>query len=269
MGAYYDDAQGRPIADGWWAINSRPVLAGYFQEELARAGSDAAVAALNVADADFVVQRATEVGLQLGPQIAPQARLSRLEVGKYWMRGFLEWYREAPLALRGDTANHRRIEDDRDAGMLILARRQYPQIDWSLDYISRHDSLWNAASVSAADLDRIDGFWGRAQVQTWQVVRGVFGNIRMPLKLSYGGRTMTLGWEIVHDWIVPKDANHGVGMLTIAHMLGEIERYNKVGASLQSSIRRVTDGYEFSSGSKTHIIALGRNTGDVVTCYRK
>ena len=90
----------------------------------------------------------------------------------------------------------------------------------------------------------------------------------MPLTVTYSGKSITLGWEVVYDWILPKDANHGVGILTISHMLSEIDKYNSVGSSRMTSIRRRTDGYEFSSGNKTHIIALGRTSGDVVSCYR-
>jgi hypothetical protein len=268
MDDYFDDAQGRPILDNWWALNQRPVLMAFYQNEVQTPGSDAHAAALDVAKMDYVVQQATVVGFNNGIQIPPQTRFSRLETGQYWMLGFLEWYCVAPNLLRGDTINHRGVADDCDAGKLIMARRNYPQIDWSLDYIKRPDCVWNAASVSAADLLRINNFWGRALVQTWQVVHGQFGYIRMPKTVTYAGKSISLGWEVVHDWILPPDANHGVGMLTISHMISEIDKYNKVGSSLQTSIRRRTDGYEFTSGNQTHIIAIGKTTGDVVSCYR-
>ncbi len=267
MGEYFDESRGRPIADTYSATIIRPQLSEFFQNESNTAGSDAAAAGLGVEEVDFVVQRATAVGIT-APLVAPQARLSQLEVGKCWMLGFLEWYCAAPLLQRGDTANHRLAKDDCDAGKLIMARRTYRKIDWSLEYIALHDSLWNATSVSAADLGRVGDFWDRARVQTWHVVRGTFGYVRMPLTLAYSGQPLTLGWEITHDWIRPVDANHGVGLLTISHMVKEIHKYNSVGASLQTSIRRVTAGYEFTSGNRRHIIALGQQTGDVVTCYR-
>ncbi len=267
MGAYFDETQGRPIADTFSATIIRPQLSEFFHTELGLPGSDARAAGLVVDDVDFVVQRATAVGIT-APLVAPQPRLSQLETGKCWMLGFLAWYCAAPLLQRGDTANHRLAKDDCDAGKLIMARRKYPKIDWTLDYIALQDSLWNVASVSAADLDRIDDFWDRARVQAWHVVRGAFGYVRMPQKLTYAGRPLTLGWEITHDWIQPVDANHGVALLTISHMVGEIQKYNSVGSSLQTSIRRVTAGYEFTSGNRRHIIALGQQTGDVVTCYR-
>lgn len=268
MDNYYDDTQGCYILSNAWANAERPNIAVFYHEELQRPGSDAAAAALDVAKTDFVIQWATYAGFRQGDQEPRQPRHSQVEMAKYWMLGFLEWYCVAPPHSRNDTNNHRSIAENCHAGKLIMARRRYRDIDWSLDYIKRHDGLWNAAGISAEDLTRIDSFWGRAKVQTWQVINGVFGQVRMPKEVTYSGRTITLGWEIVSDWILPPDANHGVGMLTISHMLGEILKYQSLGASRQTSVRRRTDGYEFSSGNKTHIMALGQGTGVIVSCYR-
>jgi len=270
---YFDERQGRPIPQGARANIVRPELMCFFQEQLPNLGR---LRNVSLATQDYVVQRATEVALTM-PEHHGQERFSQVEVGKQWILGYADWYsRVAGPVLPGqpnvcdDVALQPHVRLTWYDGVLKMAQKKYPGIDWTEGYIRQAESLWMAPSITESNLQNVERFMCRCQVLQWSAIYGLFGTVSMPAKVRFSGMEITLGWEITHDWILPKDANHGFGLLHLTFLLKEIDKLKSVGYSTLNSIRPNTLGYKVRqvSQNKTFIIAIGKGTGTIVTCYQ-
>jgi hypothetical protein len=179
---------------------------------------------LDVAVADYIIGlSATWAELQLPNPMLPK-RLCAVEQAKRWIDGYLQWYDAAAPHLRNNTANQPVFGQMFLDGSLIEARRLYRHIPWDGPMIADVRSLWNHTYVNDVYpnnmLERVNMNMMGEVINTWQTITFHGFQLRMPCNVTKSGVTLTLGAEIVYDWLEPPDVNHGHPMTTIRRLRG-------------------------------------------------
>ena len=173
--------------------------------------------AIDVKVLDYITQYAATSAINnYDAQINNTARTNSESWARYWIAGYLDWYRTATPATRDDVGSQLRFADIAYRGALIVMRNRYPRIPWTLELVMRVDGPLMSASISERALDRINDNLVFSTVNTWKVTPLRSGaRCYLPSECKSGNTTIELGDEILSDWIDPVDANHGHPLQTL------------------------------------------------------
>ena len=142
------------------------------------------------------------------------------------------------------------------------------------------EELFAAPTVTDAELDLLCRKVGRnLPIQSWETVnfntnrRGApFGRLYVPRVLSYlAGGKLQLGWEIIHDWLRPKDVNHGIDLETLAHLLTKLKTRFAVDSSYKPSSQTRTEGCAIQHNALWYQVVYDKRSNDwiLTTCYTR
>jgi hypothetical protein len=227
---------------------------------------------LPIAVVDFIIgTAATWAEVQLPALLHPR-RFRPTEQAKRWIDGYLRWYDDpAHLAVRNSVAAQPDFGQMILDGSLLYARRHYRNIPWDAAMIASPRSLWNHRSVLDEFpndmLGRVNMNMMNEVIEAWQTVWFQGLQLDMPLRVTRaGGGTLTLGVEIVLDWLMPPDPGHGHPMGTIRQLKGMAAPYNLRKDRDNSGSRK---SYSILHGGEWIFVLDGPGQNTVITFYKR
>jgi hypothetical protein len=211
--------------------------------------------------------------------VGPIGRWSQESIGDLWMLGFLSNNR----TLEADQPKPRQLVE---AGLRWHAKQMWPQLSWERNWQREGwnpppitEELFAAPTVSDAELNLLCRKVGRnLPIQRWEAVdfrqrTGVpFGRLYVPRVLSnLAGLEVQLGWEIIHDWLRPKDVNHGIDLQTIDFLLSKLKNHYLTNKSYKPSARELTEGCPIRHNGVWYQVVYSKLSKNWVltTCYTR
>lgn len=173
---------------------------------------------LDVRVVDYVIGFAASWAENILPNPALPVRLRAVEIAKRWIEGYLEWFDQTHTVVRTLTAaqpdNNLLIRN----GCVMDAKRAYRNILWTSVMMESPRCLYNCPAVTDAMLERVNMNMMGERIDRWLTIW--FGGVQvdLPDRVTKGGSTLTLGVEILNDWLAPPDAGHGHPMTTIRQL---------------------------------------------------
>jgi hypothetical protein len=226
----------------------------------------------------YIINMAALATLPGNPHhVAPIARRGDQEdMGKIWMNGFLSDIR---MQEKGRPTTLQLVE----AELRKFAQNKWPQLNWSRQERDGWrpprtitEELFAAPTVTDAELDLLCRKASPISIITWVTFdfitprRGaVFGKLYVPKKVNLTGVPVQLGWEIIHDWLRPKDQNHGIDLVTIGFLLTKLKIHYSTNPRYKPSQRERTEGCSIQHNGVWYQVVYSKLATDwvITTCY--
>ncbi|MBV8547553.1 MAG: hypothetical protein JO093_14015 [Acidobacteria bacterium] len=194
------------------------------------------------------------------------ARLQPVEVAKRWVDGYVVWFVSTADDIR--TRVNRQPDPTQITinGFLIEAQRSYRNIPWTLTMMGSGSSLWNHGAVTDTMLERVNMNMMGETIESWQRITFSGFPLDMPLIVTKASSRLTLGVEVVLDWLIPPDVGHGHPMATIRALKALAKPSNLRKDRDNSGTRK---SYQIIHGGMWVFVLDGPSQNTVITFYKQ